>query len=152
MFTETWFFFFFLTFHQIGWLLCHLRIFAMHFIDFKLMICNMNSTEKLGIPERSWLPCINKVALTMHGKPKPISNNWIPVFCVHVVGRNSDFMMLGKRLGMTNLLLIVTQYVSTLKPLHVPQTAQVIILPAFFHVYIYRAVEYCDFFFFSLHK
>lgn len=67
----------------------------------------------------------------MHEKAKPISNSWISVFFVHVVGRNSNFVVLGERLGMTNLLLIVAQYLSTVKPLHVPQTVQVTILPAF---------------------
>lgn len=67
----------------------------------------------------------------MHEKAKPISNSWISVFFVHVVGGNSNFVVLGERLGMTNLLLIVAQYLSTVKPLHVPQTVQVTILPAF---------------------
>lgn len=90
----------------------------------------------------------------MHEKPKPIRNNWISVFFMHVVRRNNNFVVLGERLGMTNLLLIVTQYVSTLKPLHVPQTVQVTILPAFFYLSIYRVIEYFDFLgvFSSLHK
>lgn len=91
----------------------------MHFIDFKLMIYNKNATEKLGLPEGSSVPCINKVALTTYGKPNPVSNNWISVFCVHAVGRKRDFEMLGKRLGMTNLPLTVTPYVLTQKPVHV---------------------------------
>lgn len=100
------------------------------------------------------MPCINKVALTMHEKLKPISNNWISVFFVHVVRRNSNFVV-GERLGMTNLLLIVTQYVSTLKLLHVPQTVQVTIFHAFFHLSINKVIDCCDFlglFFFPLHK